>query len=551
VTGSVDADEALARAVAYARALSEWTPVPGGVIGIVSRDGLLAAGSWGLAEVASGVPMRLDHRFEIGSISKVTTAILVHRLVDEGLLDLDRPVVDDLPWLAFGEPQADVTPRHLLSHTAGLVLGADAVPDELAQLWSMRWLQRSGEPGERFHYSNLGFMALGILAAQVADQPFPELVRRRVLDPIGMRTARPVVRHADRASMATGHCPLIDDQSWVPGDPVTAATWFEVGSADGNVAASADELGRLASYLLGDGAPVLSSQSLQRLVSPAAPGGEGVLTWGPTPTATSSRYGLGINVEQISGHHCVTHGGGMVGYATFLLADRDAGVGVVVLTNGSGEHPAAHVIARVAHRLLLDPAWNPPSASAQLDASELPTALLGTFAAGTPDGAELQIEVTADEVGAVSVSSGGHTGPLLRTWGDRYVSGHAGLRGFALTPGHGVWYWGGSTFRPAGAPVTTESLDERWSPFVGHYRSWSPWFTQLRIVARGGHLALIAPGGVEAPSDDMRLIEVSPGTFRVGDDPWLPERVQFGPQVNGRCISLTRDGCVYSRTFTD
>jgi hypothetical protein len=349
--------------------------------------------------------------------------------------------------------------------------------------------------------------------------------------------------------MATGHWPLADDRPWVPGDPITAATWFEVGSADGNVAACADELGRLAGYLLGDGAPVLSTQSFQHLVSPAAPGGEGVLTWGETPVATTSRYGLGINVEEVDGHHCVTHGGGMVGYATFLLADRDAGAGVVVLTNGSGEHPAAHVIARVTHRLLLEPDWQPPRTAAVIAREELDPGLVGTFSGSAPDGATAQLQVDASEPG-VTVSTPDGTGRLLRTWSDRYVTDHPGLRTFPLTPHGDAWCFGPYVLRPVAESAAAERVDPRLLPFTGHYRSWSPWFTQLRIVARNGGLVLIAPGGVEAPGDDMPLVEVSPGTFRVGDDPWLPERVQFGPVVNGECISLTRDGCVYSRTFT-
>jgi hypothetical protein len=93
-------------------------------------------------------------------------------------------------------------------------------------------------------------------------------------------------------------------------------------------------------------------------------------------------------------------------------------------------------------------------------------------------------------------------------------------------------------------------VDPRLEAYVGHYRSWSPWFTNLRIVARDGGLALIAPVGVEAPGDDQDLVEVADGVFRIGLDPWLPERLVVGPVVDGVCISLVRDGCAYSRTVT-
>ena len=98
----------------------------------------------------------------------------------------------------------------------------------------------------------------------------------------------------------------------------------------------------------------------------------------------------------------------------------------------------------------------------------------------------------------------------------------------------------------AGAPA----LDERLAAYVGHYRSWSPWFTTFRITARDGALVLVAAGGVEAPLDDMDLVEVGDGVFRIGADPWLPERLAVGPVVDGRCLYVVRDGCTYSRTFT-
>jgi hypothetical protein len=62
---------------------------------------------------------------------------------------------------------------------------------------------------------------------------------------------------------------------------------------------------------------------------------------------------------------------------------------------------------------------------------------------------------------------------------------------------------------------------------------------------------LIAPGGVEAPGDDLELVELEPGVFRVGAATHAPERLVLGPVVNDKVVSVTRDGNRYSRTFTD
>lgn len=68
---------------------------------------------------------------------------------------------------------------------------------------------------------------------------------------------------------------------------------------------------------------------------------------------------------------------------------------------------------------------------------------------------------------------------------------------------------------------------------------------------RGGSLFLIAAGGVEAPDQDLELVEIVPGTYRIGSDQWLPERLTAGPIVNGKTIGVIRDGLIYSRSFTD
>jgi len=544
----------------YAVRLSTQTPVPGGSLVVVDHDGVVAELCFGLADVAAAEPVRREHRFEIGSISKVFTSLLVNQLVDEGLVDLDRPVAEVLPWLDLGTPSAPATPRHLLAHTAGLVLGADGLPDEVTQVWGLRDLTRSDPLGGRFHYSNLGFMVLGVLVSHVTGQPVAELVRRRLFAPMGMPDALASVTHDDRATMATGYWPLHDDRPWVPGDAITPATWFEVAAADGNVAANADELGRLVRLLLGsgdlDGHRVVSVEAMGRIATPAAPGGEDIAAWGDSPGATDSRYGLGINVERVDGNLCLTHGGGMVGYASFVLADRDSGLGVGVLTNGNGDHPAAQLLARVAHRTFLaaragEDLPQPADPTATVQVADLDPAMLGVFDAATSEGAPLRITVDSDETGAARVASGRATGRLYRTWSGRLATDHPDLRRFHLTWDDGSWTHGPTVLRREGYAVPPQVLPARSAAAVGHYRCYSPWYSNFRIVGREGRLVLVAPGGVEAPGDEPELVEVSPGVFRIGADPWLPERLVLGPVVEGRVVSVTRDGCVYSRAFTD
>jgi len=554
--------------LAHARALLAWAPLPGGVIALVGPTGVLHQGAFGSADLERGLPMTTDHVFQIGSISKVFTALTITELASRGLLSLDEPITDLLPWLTLGPDAARPTVRELLSHMGGLVMGADFPPDDLAQAWRLRDAVVAPHP-TRFHYSNVGFMLLGLGASARARRPWPELVREVLLEPLGMTRSVASVTEADRAALAVGYAPAREDRPWAPGDALAPAAWPETRSADGNVAAPARDLAQLARLLLGDGpvsGPVSGSvdgrrvvapEVLEQVTTPTAVGGEPTPSYGPLPLPTESTYGLGINVERVDGHALLTHGGGMVGFSTFLLVDRTAGFGVVVMTNANGDNLHAQLLARAAHADLvarLDgrsevdlPETDPRVRVGDLSAEAL--AALGAPAAPAGD--------------VVHVGLGGQTGVLCRMLTGRYVTDHPALRTFHLDPlpdGSG-WTHGAVTLRPGGAELggrpdgRSVDLDPSWAPLVGHYRSYSPWFPHLRVLARDGRLLLVAPGGVEAPSEEEDLVEVGrgplgSGELRVGADPWLPSRLVVGPVVDGHAVSVELDGCLYSRTFT-
>jgi D-alanyl-D-alanine carboxypeptidase len=502
--------------------MPHW-PVVGGAVAVVDRDGTIAQFGFGHADREHRLAATSDHLFQIGSISKTFVSVVVNQLVDEGIVDLDEPITEIVPWVNLGQGTGPVTVRQLLSHTGGLVLGGDGVPDDVAQLWALRDLVRSAEPQQHFHYSNVGFMLLG------------------------------------QAVQATGYWPMRDDIPWAPGDPLVASTWFEIDAADGNVASSAADMARFTRFLLGfgevDGVRVMSNDALLRMAAPTAPGGEDVLSLSAGPDVTSSRYGLGVNVETIDEHTCLTHGGGMVGFQSFLLADQTAGIGIVVLTNANGCYPVAQVIARAGHHLVLQgPDATLPAAHSPIDlgmrVDGVDDAWLGDFVA--PGVGGLSMSISRGGNGALAVESDGAAGTLVRTWTGRLVSTHPALREFrwdADRDDFGVrWTYGSQVFRPVDAPLPGEAPgpDPAEQSLIGRYRSYSPWFPTFSVLWRDGRLFLVAPGGVEAPDEDCELVRV-PGGWRIGADEWLPERLKAGPVLDGRAVLVVRDGVPYSR----
>jgi D-alanyl-D-alanine carboxypeptidase len=218
--------------------------IPGLTLGLTDRDAALLIRSYGYAELASRQPVTSDTLFEIGSIGKTFTAVAILQLVDEGRLDLHAPVDTYLPW--FAVPQraghAPITIAHLLSHTAGIVAGIDGTPEAAFQVWSLRDLPTFSAPGERFHYSNVGYKGLGLVLETVEGRPYREIIRAHVLDPLEMSATEPVITHDIRPRIAAGYEYLHDDRLSHAGSPLAPATWLETETADGSIASTAADM---------------------------------------------------------------------------------------------------------------------------------------------------------------------------------------------------------------------------------------------------------------------------------------------------------------------
>ena len=427
----------------------------------------------GFADPQHQVPVSPEHLYEIGSISKSFTALAVLSLVDEGKLALTDTVEQHVPWFEVQSDYPPFTLRHLLDHSSGLIMGSDSWPDELAQVVALRTSHTGSAPDSIFHYSNVGFMTLGVVVSAVAGKPCTQVMSERILNVVGMTDTITTITDHDRPRMAVGTQPVHEDEPWRPGDPLAPATWFEISAVDGNIASTAGDMGRYLAMLLSggelDGHRVISPEAFELMVTPTSPGGE--------PAPGYSRYALGINIEKIHDELCITHGGGMVGYSTFVIGELRRGFGVVVLTNAPGDAPGAQWLARACFDVM-----------------------------------------AADAINAV---------PQL-----------AELPQYKPTP------------KPELPHGNDGSVDERYASYVGHYRSFSPWFTHLRIAAKDERLWLVAPNGVEAPGT-VELVEIEPGVFREGADPRLPERLTIGPIVDGQAAWVSRHDCRYSRTFRD
>ena len=308
----------------------------GGIVAGVMVDGdLVWAQAFGWADRDARTPMSTASISRTGSISKSVTAVLMMRLLDEGVIGLDEPVERYLPAFAsIKDRRVDAQPvtfRHLASHTAGLIREPqwpDAVVGPI-ELWDKRIVESlpltayDTVPGARYQYSNIGFGTLGLALAKAAGRPFMEMVRTEVLEPLGMTGSEFVVAGAKlEARLAAGYV-IGQDGSIDGGQPAREHAGRGYKVPNGGVYSTVADLGRFMGAMSGvPGLRILSEESRQEALSIQ------------TPENPNRGYGLGFSVQiDEQGRKIASHGGSVAGYTAHMAFDPEARIGVVLLRN--------------------------------------------------------------------------------------------------------------------------------------------------------------------------------------------------------------------------
>ncbi|SFF58276.1 CubicO group peptidase, beta-lactamase class C family [Actinacidiphila alni] len=171
------------------------------VVLAVSRAGRRTTVGGGSGPQPQGTP-REQRQYELGSLSKTFTVLLLAGLARDGVLALDDPLAEHLPDLPLPHPYArEITLRHLATHTSGLprvprelVAGALLRPytngyagyDTARLLRAFAGARTRHAPGSRWHYSNLGIALLGPVLERATGTDYGTLLRDRVLTPLGL-----------------------------------------------------------------------------------------------------------------------------------------------------------------------------------------------------------------------------------------------------------------------------------------------------------------------------------------------------------------------------
>lgn len=298
--------------------------IPGVAIALIDGGEVVHAKGFGITK-RLGDPISADTPFLIGSITKSFTALAVMQLVEEGLVELDDPVVEHVRWFQTNEPIVSdtITIRHLLAHRSGISMlvgnrnqdggrsDGKAFAEAVQKLSAVKLVSA---PGERYEYSNANYMILGLLLENVTGQPYEEVIEARILTPIGMDNSFVWPPEADTVPPATGH------RFWI-GRP--AGFDGKIGRsilAQGGVRASANDMAAYLLTYMQAGAGSVSGESLTQMVTPYDPEAE-------------SLYGFGWMVDEFEGYRLVYHTGSNPGFEGVAGFSPEAEFGFVVLTN--------------------------------------------------------------------------------------------------------------------------------------------------------------------------------------------------------------------------
>ncbi|MGW3477304.1 serine hydrolase domain-containing protein [Streptomyces althioticus] len=368
-------------------------------------------------------------QYRIGSITKTFTAVLVLRLRDEGLLDLADPLERHLPGTGVG----GVTVVDLLAHRAGLAAETPgpwwertpgSLRPELADVLGERPLIHP--VGRRFHYSNPGYALLGALVEELRGAPWADVLRREVLEPLGLHrtTAEPVAPHAGGWAV----------HPWADVMQPEPLENLGVMAPAGQLWSTTGDLARFAAFLAAGDERVLSAESVREMRTPAAPAEA-------ADVADGYAYGLGMELRHQHGRALVGHTGSLPGFLACLTMSLADDVGAVVLAScTSGPAPftvAADLVRIVAEAEPRIPApWRPlrEADSAALD-------LVGQWYWGTY---AFGLRLSADGLLALEPLSGKGRRSRFRPDGD---DGWVGLEG----------YYAGEVLKPVRRPDGTVS----------------------------------------------------------------------------------------------
>jgi len=317
---------------------------------VVEKGKVIYRGAFGMANMEWGIPNTPETKFRLGSITKQFTSMLTLQLVEQGKIKLDGKLSDYLP--DYRKDVGDkVTIHNLLTHTSGIPSYTDQpgffenvsrnpykVADFVKKYTSGDLLF---EPGSKFAYNNSGYFLLGAIIERVTGKPYEQVLKEKILDPLGMKNTGYDHYDAIIQQRAAGYSKTLD------GYTNAAYLDMSIPYAAGSLYSTVDDLSLWDQALYTD--KLLSAQSKELMYKPFL-----------------ENYAYGWVVANASFKQndkpvpMIAHGGGINGFATFIARFPNEKNLIVILDNtGQNAQRLSDMIAKI----LYDQPYAPPKMS--------------------------------------------------------------------------------------------------------------------------------------------------------------------------------------------
>src|SRR5947207_11473434 len=260
------------------------------------------------------------------------------QLVDEGLLDLDAPIVEVLKEFRVADPDVTdrVTMRHLLAHTSGIDgdhfvdtgRGDDCLEKYAA---TCAELQQTHPLGATMSYCNAGYVVAGRVIEKVTGKVWDAAMKERLFDPLGLSRTVTLPEEVLRFRSAFGH--VVE-----PNEPPKLAPAWHLPRSTGPAGVISSTAGELLAFTrmhleegrAADGKQLLSPASVRTMQEPQVEV--------PDPYTLGSHWGAGWILFDWDGRRLIGHDGNTIGQSAFLRIVPDRGLAIALLTNGGNAH---------------------------------------------------------------------------------------------------------------------------------------------------------------------------------------------------------------------
>ena len=319
--------------------------IPGLALAVIRNDRVIKEKAYGYASLELKVPVTLDTSFPLASTTKIVTAAAIMQMVEQGKITLDEPVSRIVPGLPA--TWSKVTVRHCLSHTTGLPyatedeINATVIEGDRDKLIAKLAHKPVAEPGTKIDYNTTDFVLLTMVIEKVSGLTYTDYVKRYLLDPAGLKTAR----FGDGWSIIPGRAELYtnlditsDHKSLLlrDGKPVYLKTgilryghkiWPDYMQSAAGLNGSVHDLVAWEAAL--DSGKLIKAESLAEMERPYK-----------MADGKDDFFGLGFTTYPVAGPGSVSYGGGA---AVWRVKVPSQLLTVIVLTNLQGALPESFI----------------------------------------------------------------------------------------------------------------------------------------------------------------------------------------------------------------